>query len=272
MLLGAAQVRFADSKANADITHTIALLTPIKDEVVAVDWAEAEELEIALDEVEKKPAPGIDYAPLPAAASQPANYAKWSKELAAVIQSTRRLQLFKSRKLGQISGVGESEGDFRVRLQLAARERRDQMARALRAKYEPKFNTLNERIRRSEQAMEREAAQARSAKLSTAVSVASTLLGAFFGRKAISASTMSRAGTSIRGASRAMEQSQDVVRAGETAEALKRQLADLESRFQEELAQTESAYDPALEVFEPIELKPKRGDVMVKLVALAWVP
>ena len=70
MLLGAAQVRFADTKAKADVTHTIALLTPIKDEVVPVDWAEAEELEIALDEVEKNPAPGIDYAPL-AGSGQP---------------------------------------------------------------------------------------------------------------------------------------------------------------------------------------------------------
>ena len=137
---------------------------------------------------------------MPAAASQPANYAKWGRELASVIQSNRRLQLFKSPKFGQISAIGESEGDFRVRLQLAARERRDQVVHAMRAKYEPKFNTLNERIRRAEQAIEREAAQARSAKLGTAVSVASTLLGAFFGRKAISASTVSRAGTSIRGA------------------------------------------------------------------------
>jgi len=272
MLLGAAQVRFADAKAKADVTHTIAMLTPVNDEVVPVDWAEAEELEIALDEVEKNPAPGIDYASLPAAASQPANYAKWARELASVIQSNRRLQLFKSQKFGRISAIGESEGDFRVRLQLAARERRDQIARALRAKYEPKFNSLNERIRRAEQAIEREAAQARSAKLSTAVSVASTLLGALFGRKAISASTVSRAGTSIRGASRAMEQSQDVDRAGETADALKQQLADLEARFQEELAQAESAYDPTLEVFETLELKPKKGDVLVKLVALAWVP
>ena len=272
MLLGAAQVRFADTKAKADFTHTIALLTPIKDEVVPVDWAEAEELEIALDEVEKNPAPGIDYGPLPAAASQPANYAKWGRELASVIQSNRRLQLFKSPKFGHISAIGESEGDFRVRLQLAARERRDQVVHALRAKYEPKFSTLNERIRRAEQAIEREAAQARSAKLSTAVSVASTLLGALFGRKAISASTVGRAGTSIRGATRALEQSQDVARAGETADALRQQLADLEARFQDELAQVESANDPTLEVFETLELKPKKGDVLVKLVALAWVP
>jgi prefoldin subunit 5 len=69
-----------------------------------------------------------------------------------------------------------------------------------------------------------------------------------------------------------MEQSQDVARAGETAEAMKQQLSDLEARFQEELAQVESAYDPTLEVFETLELKPKKGDVLVKLVALAWVP
>ena len=47
---------------------------------------------------------------------------------------------------------------------------------------------------------------------------------------------------------------------------------NFQTRFQEELAQAESAYDPTLEVFETLELKPKKGDVLVKLVALAWVP
>jgi len=142
----------------------------------------------------------------------------------------------------------------------------------LRAKYAPKTATLNERLRRAEQAVEREAGQARSAKISTALSFGSTLLGAFLGRKTLTATNISKAATAMRGVGRSVEQSQDVARAGETVEALKQQLADLDAQFQAEAAAIEAGADPASESFETLELRPSKANIGVKLVALAWTP
>ena len=143
-------------------------------------------------------------------------------------------------------------------------------ANQLRAKYAPKLATLNERARRAEQAVQREAEQARSAKLSTALSFGSTLLGAFLGRKALSSTNVSKAATAMRGVGRSLEQSQDVTRAGETVEAVKKQIADLDAQFQAEAAAVESGGDPATESLETVELRPAKTNVRVKLVALAW--
>ena len=271
-LLGAAAVRFTDAKAGIDAVQSVHWLAPIDDAVIAVDWAEARDLDIDLDSLEKEPASPADFAPLPSPASQPTNYAKWSKEFISEVVTSRRLQLLRSAKLNEVSKPRETEAEFRIRLQHTARERRDEIAERLRSKYAPKFNTLNERIRRAEQAVEREATQASNAKMSTAVSFASTLLGAFLGRKTFSVSTVSRAGTSLRGVGRAIEQSQDVNRAGETVQALKQQLAELEVQFQDELATVETGYDPALEAFESIELSARKTNVQLTLFALLWVP
>ena len=272
MLLGAASVRFADSKMKVDLTEEVTLLTPIKDDAVPVDWGEAQETEVDPNDLERNPAPGAVFGELAPAAAQAKNYVMWQKELVNALYSSRKLKLFKSVVYEQVSRIDESEGDFRARLNQVARERRDAAVAKLRAKYAPKLAALNERARRAEQAVQREAEQARSAKLSTALSFGSTLLGAFLGRKAISSTNVSKAATAMRGVGRSLEQSQDVARAGETVEAIRAQIADLNSQFEAEAAAIESGGDPATESFEAVELRPTRTNIRVKLVALGWTP
>ena len=65
---------------------------------------------------------------------------------------------------------------------------------------------------------------------------------------------------------------QDVARAGETVEARKHLLADLDAQFQAEAAAIETGGDLANEGFETIELRPNKTNITVKLVARAWTP
>jgi hypothetical protein len=69
-----------------------------------------------------------------------------------------------------------------------------------------------------------------------------------------------------------MKESQDIERAKETLEAAQKQKVDLEAQAQAEIQQLGGALDPANEPLETITLKPKRTDLTVQLVALAWVP
>jgi hypothetical protein len=69
-----------------------------------------------------------------------------------------------------------------------------------------------------------------------------------------------------------MKETQDVARAGETVEALQQQLNDLESQFRSETQALEIRTDPMTEKLETIVLKPKKTDIAVSLVTLAWVP
>jgi hypothetical protein len=92
-----------------------------------VDWAAAEELAIAANDLEKSPA-DAEYAPCAPAASQVKNYAAWAKDFTTWIQNDRTLTLFRSPSLGLVSKPGEEERDFRIRLQQTAREGRDAAA------------------------------------------------------------------------------------------------------------------------------------------------
>ena len=121
-----------------------------------------------------------------------------------------------------MSGAGESEGEFRGRLQLKAREQRDALSEELRTRYAPRLASLEERIRKAQLAIEREQEQAKGQKLQTAISFGATILSAFTGRKLTSLSTLGRATTAARGVGRTLDQSGEVERAKDNLESLLR--------------------------------------------------
>ena len=271
MLLGAAEVRFSGSKS-IEMTQQLTLLAAITDGPIAVDWGQAEIIDLPVEDLEQSGDESAQFAGLPGAAGKAKNFDGWQKDLANWIYRNQRLELLESPSLDLASNPGESERDFRVRLQQLARENRDEAVEKLRQKYAPKLAALAERKRRAEQAVEREAEQASGQKMQTAISFGATLLSSFFGRKTLSLSTLGRATTAVRGVSRSMKESSDVERAQETVAAVDQQIADLDAQLKEETEAIQQAGDPQTETLEKVSLKPTKANIDVKLVTLAWAP
>jgi hypothetical protein len=209
------------------------------------------------------------FGELPDAASKTKSYEGWTRDLASWLMQSQRLELFRAPS-GDVSRAGESQRDFRIRLQGALREVRDGTADRLRQKYAPKIAALQDRLRRAQQAVEREQVEAQQAKVQTAVDIGATILSAFMGRRRVSYSTLSRATTTARSAGRSYKQSTDVARAGENVAALQQQIADLEAQFKAEV--DAMGGDGADGTIDTVVVKPKRLDVSVRAVGLAWVP
>jgi len=272
MLLGCAQIRFSDAKSGIDQTQDVTVLVPITDGAVAVDWDHAAVVDLAVADLEPVPEDGAQFLPLPASAGKAKSYTDWSKDFGGWLFRTQKIELLKSPSTKEVSKPGETERDFRVRLQQSGREQRDKAAEALRQKYAPKIATLQDRIRRAEQIKEKQQVEARSSQVQAAISVGASILGAFLGRKTISATNIGRATTAIRSAGRVMKESQDVGLAEENVAALQQQLADLEAQFKTESESLAAATDPLNEKLEMITIKPTKANIAVKLVALAWTP
>ena len=271
-LAGAARVHFVDAKTRQDSFSDVLAITSVVDQAIPVDWNTAQQAGFALNDLEKSPAPASHFEELPAPAAQARNYANWTRDFATWLYGSQKMDLLRSPGTGLVSNPGEAERDFRVRLQQVAREQRDRAAETLRAKYAPRITSLQDKVRRAQQGVEREAAQAKQAEMQTVISVGATLFGAFMGRKAASRSNIGRATTAVRGASRAMEQNQDIARAQETLGTYQQQLKDLTDQFDAESAVLQGKIDPASEVFETVTIRPKKTDITVQLVALVWAP
>ena len=131
---------------------------------------------------------------------------------------------------------------------------------------------MNEKIRKSEQAVAREQEQAKQQKFQTAISFGATILSSFLGKKAISATSMGRATSAIRGVSRSAKEMSDVGRSKETVEAYKAQLQALEDEFKAETDALGLQTDPSVLEITPYILRPTKSDIMVKAIGLTWLP
>ena len=270
-LLGITEVTYSDSKT-VDVSQQLSLLATITDGPVPVDWEQSSSMELPAEDLEKSPETNAQFAELPSGASKPRNYDSWRKDLSSWIYRNQKLELLQSPSLDFVSNPGESERDFRIRLQQRAREQRDEAAEKLRQKYAPKFAQLEEKKRRAEQALEREAEQSKSQKLQTAISFGATLLSSFMGRKTVSLTTLGRATTAARGVSRSMKEAQDVTRAQETVEAIAQQNADLDAQFKAETESLDRSVDSQTEILNKVSLKPTKANIAIKLLTLAWAP
>jgi hypothetical protein len=272
MVYGSAQVRYVDAKLKIDSPADVTVLTPVVDGPVPVDWSASTPIDIGPSDLDTAPAPGVGYGDLPANAVNAKSMDAWGKDFATWVYGSQSLQILKATQSGAVSNPGETERDFRIRMQQTSRETRDSMVEELRKKYAPKIAAAQERLRRTQQAVERESEQAKAQTLQTAISFGTTLLGAFMGRKAVSASTLGRATTAARGVGRTLKESQDIGRAKETVEAVQQQLQQLDEELRAETAAIEERFNAASEPVEPLTCKPKRSNIGVRLVTLVWAP
>ncbi|HEY5706982.1 MAG TPA: DUF87 domain-containing protein [Terrimicrobiaceae bacterium] len=265
-LLGAASVRFADNKLGVEQIRETILSAPIPDGVSGAEWAELSGVQVG--ELEKAPAGDAEFEDAPSPAVQPKNYAGWERDFLRAIVANQRLRIFRCPSLKIVSKPGETIAEFKARIALAGRESRDAAVEALRKKYAPKVASLQARLARADAAVQRQKEQASQARMQTVISVGSTLLGALFGRKGLSASTIGKAATAARGVSRSIQEGSQAATAEQSAEAIRQQIAEVETEIEAERAAL-AATEPEIET---VEVKPLRGGVSVRLVALAWVP
>lgn len=272
MLLACATVTYTDTKLNLSAEQPVNWLVPFGDGPVVVDWDHAQDTPLTDRQVAREGTPSASFGPVPPAAAKPKSYDDWTRAFADAVLRSATMRLFRCASLKVASTPGETEAAFRQRLSLTARERRDEAVAKLRAKFAPRMATLEDRLRRAEQALQKQKEQASAAKLNTGVSIGSAIFGALFGRKSVSMASASRVASAARSGSRAVQEAKDVARAGETVEAVRAQIAELQSQFDDEVSAIARELDPVSEPLEEIDVRPKKTGIQVRCVLLAWAP
>jgi len=200
------------------------------------------------------------------------NHKAWHKKLSTYIRSEQPLVLFKSKVHKVTSEAGEAERDFRIRLQHLGNEKRDINVGKLRKRYESKLNMLEKRLLTAQQGVERESEQASGSKLNTALSVGTAVLGALLGRKKLSVTTASRAGTAMRRAGDMRKQVGDVKRAEEKVAKIQLEMENLTEDFDDEVEAMAEAYDAQSEELKEILVRARTSNIQIDYFGIGWRP
>ena len=271
-LIAVADMNFSSSRYDVNERRQKIFTLEFEDGPVSVDWDNAELMQFSADDLDDNANIKARFAECPAAATRKKNYALWQREFKRWARQNEVIVLYRSKQYRLTSMVGESEGEFRVRLQQIASEKRDQAAAKLRKKYASKANTLENRLLRAQQAIDRERQQSSKKKLDTAVSFGTAILGAVLGRKRLSATTASKMGTAIRSASGARKEAGDVARAKQTADKVSMDLKLLSAALEKDVAGLDEVYNAMDDELSEILVKAKASDIHVPLTCLAWMP
>jgi hypothetical protein len=269
-VLGRAIVRYSLTAAGIDEHRETICLAPAGDSLGESAWETGDVL-AEPPEVEPAPRPG-SFAPLPAALAGPRGYASLATSLKGWLGRTANLAVWRAPAIDAVSRPGEDERAFRSRITHRVHEWRDAEMERVRSRQAAKLASVEDRLARARQKVEKEKAEAQNQSLQTYVSIGSAVLGALFGRRKISSTTIGKAATSMRTASRAARQQADVAHAEESLSSLEEKRRLLEDELEAELERIRLEFAPDRLALERVDVPARKTGTTVEDVVLAWVP
>jgi hypothetical protein len=265
-ILAAADMVYSNARYGVETEKSVVYTAELDEGAIG------EPLSIPLEQLQGEPAAEAGFTELPSAAADAKKLQQFGTAFKRWVRQNEVITLYRSQRFKLVSAAGETEGEFRARLQTAANEQRDLGIAKLRKRYASKVTTLENRLLRAEQAIAREAEQSAKKALDTAVSVGTAILGAVLGRKKLSSSSASKIGTAIKSAGGAHKEAQDVDRAREIAARVRADLEELEAELEGEVATLSASFDAQAEEITEVIIRAKASDVHLTVTAPAWMP
>ena len=272
-ILRSAEMTFSDAPKDVFVMRRLSLLSKLSEDMITLDATNAVRSRLDASALSREPMPGpVTFAAVPPFALKASTYTAARDQAVDWLFTNESIDLWYNEKYKVYSKPGEPEGDFRVRLSHRAKEERDQEIEALRLKYQARYQSLETAANKAQAAIDRESAQARSAKINTAVSIGQTILGALFGRKALSRTTISKTSTAARSATRAFEQSGDVGRAEDRLAEIQAQMIELKNEMDAAMSEIRLAADPDRLVLTKTPIRALKKNITINAFGLAWLP
>ena len=269
-LAASASIRFYNSSRNIDIVEEKTVRLYLDETFSTPDWAAAEDCPCPLGQCARQAPSNSRYYSLPAALVQIRDLGGLARSFTDHLYQNSRLELFRVAALKLESQPGEQLGDFKVRLADILRERKDAEVEKLRQSYATRQKRVEDRLGAAMNRVEREKADVTAKTADTVISFGAAVLGAFLGRKAISATTVSKAATGMRSAGRVAREKGDVQRAEDEVQALQQELDGLAAEVETKALALVDTFNPESYAIETFAVKPRRSDVFNIRLALLW--
>ena len=270
-LVGLASVAFADRKLGLDETQELALMLPLDPDARSVDWRNAQPVELNERQLETQPPRDALFAGgIPASVSAARGLTKMATDLTDHLYRNQAFTLLYNPALKLYAAPDEDERDFRARCQLVAREKRDELVDDIRKKYDVKLQRLADRKAKEEEDLSDSKAQLTGRVGEEILSGLDSVAGLFglFGRRK-SVSSLSKVATKRRITAKAQA---NIDKTKAEIERLEEDLATLESDMEAEMSEATEEWTQAAEQIEEVKVTPRKSDIDVHLVTLAWMP
>ncbi len=269
-LAASASVRFYNASRNVDEVKDYKLRLYLDESFDGPRWADAEPSAVDLAECMDTPPDQSSFYELPKTILSSKNLQNYEKDFADYLYQSQRLELLRAPSLKLESRPSESESEFAVRIGDYLREQREAAAEKLLVSFKTKRDRLEKQLDTALDRLDKEKGDVTEKTTDTLISFGTAVLGAFFGRKALSSSTMTRTASGVRKAGRIAKERNDVRRAEEDIALIEREMTQLESEQAQAINELAERFNAAEVETERFAIKPRRGDIFNVHLCLLW--
>jgi hypothetical protein len=271
-ILGGAAIRFFDRKQNISEQQDRLLLAAPPKPMGAVDWESAVTLSVPLSQLEQRPAripshQGPFFAPAPESANSPAELRGIAQGLSDWLYYNSQLTLLSHPELGVMQHPGETEHQFKLQLRHAARERRDAEIDELRRRYAAQIERIEAKLRRQQFALDQDESDYGARKQEALIATGEMLLTLLTRRNVYRTASWTASRRRL-----AKQARMELTESKQELEELEAELAELQQELEEQLSQITPRWVDVLKGLTGYIVRPRRSDVEVKVLGLAWVP
>lgn len=271
-ILGGAIVRFLDRKQDISQQCERVLLASVPDHLGAADWNRAKAIPLSLSELDQHPARTLSeqgplFAPVPEAANSPGELKSIAQGFGDWLYYNSQLTLLTHPELEVTQEFDETERGFKLRLRHAARERRDAEVDKLRESYAAKMKRIEGKLRKQERELEQDETDYDARKRESLIATGEMLLTLLTRRRVYR--TASWAASRRRLTKQAKLETEETQQEIEDLEA---ELEELQQELERAVRRITPKWSDILKGLTTYTVRPRRSDVEVKIVGLAWAP
>ncbi|CAA6828039.1 MAG: FIG00495827: hypothetical protein [uncultured Sulfurovum sp.] len=260
--LGAlAKVHFYNQRKGIDEEKELILSLPISSTQRSIDWQEAIQEDESFENYTHSAPSKAKFQSLPKVVLEDKGLKRAVKELKETLYQEQHLPLLRCKSLKLESQVGESESDFKVRIQDSLDDKKEQEIEKLQARFDKKEKTLLTRLNRAKERVEKEEADSTSSMIETGIAV----LGALFGR-----TTPTKIGRAFKKGSSILKERGEMSRAEERLSAIEEDMESLEYALEDTIDSLNEKYSIDNWEVEAFKIKPRKTDIDVEHCAVVW--
>ena len=267
-LLGVVSALYEDGDRGRPMSQRITCLTPLPEAHGFVDWEAASQLSVDMEDLSGRAEAEALYGDLPEDMTNSPPYTRLRDALVDYVYREKYVPAWEHAQLKLRSEIGESERDFQMRCQEAARQRRDAEIDALKKKQARAIDQLEAKLAREERELEDDRIDFQGRKQEELLSAGESVVSLLLGRS-----------RSVRGLSQASRRRRmtrqakaDLAESEETIEALEEELDELRKQHGQDLEAVRNRWAEAGTEVQEISRRPKKSNIRVEVFGLAWVP
>jgi hypothetical protein len=269
-LAASASVRFSNAGRNIEVVREVRLRLFLDETWQRPDWRLAETTPYGLDDCRPDSPGGAGYSPLPPVIGRQKDFKDFARSFHDYLYQNSRLELNRVKGTNFESRPDESPGDFKVRFSDHLRSQKEQAVEMLHTKYQARQAGLAQKLNRAADRLSKEQVDVQAKTADSLVSFGVAVVGAFLGRKALSAANLGRAATGIRSVGRVVKEKSDVRRTEEEIGEIKAAMEDLAAEIEQKALELAVGFDPQRYEIETFAISPRRSDIFDLRMVLLW--